>query len=215
MQSREKKVEILGKYLPTAAIAPILDWQESMNFSFRIANNRKTKLGDYRPPHGRKGHRISVNKGLNKYAFLITLVHEIAHLTTFNEYKGRVAPHGREWKLAFAELMQPFLRATIFPGEVESALAEYLKNPTATSCNDEQLMRILRNYDVEPPIYLEELAQGAVFRIYNGRKFVKGPKRRKRFICEEVTTQRQYLFSPVAEVHVISTKEEMGPGGSV
>ena len=40
-------------------------------------------------------HRISVNGNLNKYSFLITLIHELAHLLTFTQYKNRVDPHGR------------------------------------------------------------------------------------------------------------------------
>jgi hypothetical protein len=43
---------------------------------------RQTRHGDYRKGVNGK-HEITVNSNLNKYKFLITLIHEISHLVAF------------------------------------------------------------------------------------------------------------------------------------
>ena len=56
-----------------------------------------------------------MNGTLNNYSFLITLIHELAHLLTFTQYKNRVEPHGREWKRIYGTMMKDFLTPDIFP----------------------------------------------------------------------------------------------------
>ena len=199
-QAVAEKKRILGKYIPEEAIDQIIIWQDQYNFKLRISKDRKSKLGDFRPPYQGYGYRISVNRSLNKYSFLITLVHEIAHLVTWEKFKDKVQPHGNEWKNSFRILMDVFIQKQFIPKEIEILLLDYLQNPAASSCRDEALMRALRKWDENPATYLEELPDGAEFIIHNGRKFIKGEKRRKRYICLECATERKYLFSPVAEV---------------
>ncbi|HAD34265.1 MAG TPA: hypothetical protein DCF44_07170 [Chitinophagaceae bacterium] len=45
---------------------------------------------------------MSVNGNLNSYHFLITLLHEIAHMLVWEQFRNRVKPHGLEWKHVFA-----------------------------------------------------------------------------------------------------------------
>jgi len=112
-----------------------------------ITRSRATVLGDYRHAIHGKNHRISVNGNLNPYAFLITLLHELAHLLTFQFHGNRVAAHGREWKKQFSELLKTFIQAEIFPDIIKDSLLKSLHNPAASSCADDDLLRVLRHYD--------------------------------------------------------------------
>ena len=108
------KVKVLERYLPPAAAPLIARWIDYFKCEFKISRNRNSKFGDYRAPHAGKGHRISVNYDLNAYAFLVTTVHEFAHLHTWNEHKHKAKPHGAEWKANFKKMMQPFFDQQVF-----------------------------------------------------------------------------------------------------
>jgi len=197
-----------------ASAAPIISrWINDSGCLFRISRNRTSKLGDYRPPHDGKGHRISVNHNLNPYSFLITTVHEFAHLKTWNAYRNKVKPHGREWKSDFRELMRPFIQSGLFPDDIQHAIVRYLDNPAASSCSDLQLFRVLKRYDMPggPTQTVEQLPENTLFTLKNGRIFQKKEKIRKRYRCIEVKTRRVYLFSPVAEVKAVD-HEKAGNG---
>jgi len=201
------KVKVLEKYLPAEAAPLIARWIDYFKCEFKISRNRNSKFGDYRSPYGGKGHRISVNYDLNPYAFLVTTVHEFAHLHTWNEHKQNAKPHGTEWKNNFKKMMQPFFEKEIFPPDIKKAIVSYLDNPAASSCSDLNLYRSLRKYD--PPkeseaiLTVEKIPLKALFKLKDGRVFRKDEKLRKRFKCTEVATRRVYLFSPVAEVELI------------
>lgn len=196
--------------MPPGTAPIIVDWIIRTECQFRIAKRRKTKLGDYRAPYQGKGHRISVNQDLNPYAFLITTVHEFAHLKTWKEHRNLVRPHGKTWKKNFMLLMKPFLDRQVFPSDVNQALSQYLMNPAASSCTDLNLFRVLQNYDQKSKntelTTVENLPDGAHFLFRNERVFQKIHKLRKRYRCVEVSSQRIYLFSPVAEVSVYPKK---------
>lgn len=196
----------LSKYMPAAAAPVISRWIQDSACQFRISRSRSSKFGDYRPPHGRYGHRISVNHNLNPYAFLITTVHEFAHLKTWNTHKNKVKPHGKEWKANFKLLMHSFIQAGLFPGDVHAALVAYMENPAASSCTDLNLFKKLRQYD-SPDDQLQTIDQlpvNAFFAIPNGRVFQKKERLRKRYRCIEVKTQRVYLFQPIAAVKLLA-----------
>jgi hypothetical protein len=199
----QRNSEILKKYLPEQTVEIISEWIIKFDFKLKITKERKTRLGDYMPPHNGLNHTITINHNLNKYAFLITLVHEVAHLVTFNEFKNTVNPHGTEWKKNFQKLMQPFLNTDIFPLEVFAALRKYIQNPAASSCSDIQLLRTLKLHDENNNyIFIEHLKLNTLF-LYNGsRIFKKGEKIRKRFKCIEINSGSIYLFNPLTEVEL-------------
>jgi hypothetical protein len=193
---------ILSKFLPEQSVEIIAKWVIHYNFDLKITQSRTTKLGDYRSPFKGSRHQISVNHNLNRFAFLITLVHEIAHLSAFEKYSFAIKPHGEEWKQEYKQLMIPFLQSNILPDDVQLALQNYLINPAASSCADENLLRTLRKYDKknETSVHLEDLPFKTIFKIKPERYFEKGEKQRKRYKCMELSSGRIYLFSPVAEV---------------
>lgn len=194
----------MKKYIPEKAVEPIAEWIYRFDFKLKIKRSRSTKYGDYRPPLKGLNHQITVNNDLNRYAFLVTLVHEIAHLSNWNKFGEKVKPHGEEWKAEFRMLMRPFLDEHIFPADVIATLNSYLRNPSASSCTDLNLQRVLKKYNTRADaVYLEQLPEGSLFRTPNNKFFRKGKRIRKRYLCDEVRTKRQYLFSPVAEVIIV------------
>ena len=198
-------IEVLKKYIPERAASPVFALIKEHAVYLKIVNERVTRHGDYRMlPDGQ--HQITVNVSLNKYRFLVTLVHEIAHLVAFKKYGRAIKPHGKEWKHTFQFLMLPFIRPEIFPTDLLPYLARHFKNPKASSDTDAHLSVALKNYD--PPSnknYIFELPTGAMFQIHNGKVFKKGKKRVKRYECLEVNTGRVYLFQPNAEVDIIDS----------
>ncbi len=206
MPKQEYPLTYLQHYLPAAAAAPVLILLQRYKVHLTITRERKSVLGDYRHAYRDAAHRISVNGNLNPYAFLITLVHELAHLVTFLEFGNRVAAHGREWKQVYKMLLLQFLEMDIFPADILSTLQLSLHNLPASSCADEGLMRTLRRYDKkeEGSLLVEDLPEGALFSLGDGKVFKKGPRLRKRFQCVEIKTGKLYLFSPVYEVKQVS-----------
>lgn len=201
-----EKEKVLSQYMPTDAAPIIAKWIDYFQCEFKIAKGRATKLGDYRHPYRGAGHKISVNNNLNVYAFLVTTVHEFAHLLTWNDHKNKVKPHGTEWKYNFKRMMVPFLEQNIFPDDVKQAIVSYLSNPTAASCTDLKLSRALKKYDeLLNSSRLEELPLHAVFTIKDGRQFKKGEKLRKRYRCVCLDNGNIYLFNPLAEVMLEAT----------
>ncbi|MCD4746347.1 MAG: SprT-like domain-containing protein [Bacteroidales bacterium] len=192
--------DILNKYLPENSVDIILEWVALYKINLRISKGRTTKLGDYRPPAKNNTHRISINHDLNKYSFLITVVHEIAHLIVWEKYKNTVKPHGQEWKSEFKFLMYSFMNNKIFPPDIFYALSKYLNNAFASSSADLELSRILNKYDNNKELILEDLPLHSIFRINNGKTFKKLERLRKRYRCISMDNKRVYLVNPLAKV---------------
>jgi SprT protein len=192
----------LASYVPDGSFEPVLQYIIDYKVQLTVTRSRASLLGDYRHANAGKNHRISVNGDLNKYSFLITLLHEIAHLITFEKYGNKVQPHGQEWKMLFGNLLAVFIKKNIFPDDVQQTLLHSINNPAASSCGDEKLLRILKKYDErkEGIYFVEQITQGEKFKIKGNRIFEKGEKIRKRFKCKEIATGKWYLFSPVSEV---------------
>lgn len=205
MGKREAPISQLQEYLPEGTLEPVLHYLHFYDVHLTVARERKSILGDYRHRTHGKNHRISVNGNLNKYAFLITLLHELAHLLTFEKFGNRVASHGKEWKSLFGELLAQFVEHDIFPADIKKALLLSLQNPAASSCADDGLLRALKNHDEKDSrlVFVEQMKEGSLFKTHDGRVFRKGEKIRKRFRCEEVKTKRIYLFSPVYEAQLV------------
>ncbi len=187
-------------FIPTDSQQMVTDLLAIDNLNVKIKNERKTRHGDYRQlPNGK--HQITVNSNLNPYRFLITLLHEIAHFEAYKNHGCFIKPHGKEWKQTFQHLMLPFLRPEVFPADLLPILAKHFKNPKASSDTDTQLALALKQFN-EPngKTYVFELPLGQSFKLYNGKVFKRGEKRRKRFECVEVKTGKLYLFNPNAEV---------------
>lgn len=193
----------LFEYIPLAAQPQIKALLAQDHLVVKLKKERKTKHGDYKAlPNGK--HQITVNANLNIYRFLVTLLHEIAHFEAYKKYGYAIKPHGAEWKSTFQHLVLPFLRPDVFPSSILPLLANHFKNPKASSDTDTHLALALKQFDQDQDkTFVFELPLGASFKLYNGRIFKKGIKRRKRIECMELNTGRLYLFNPNAEVELI------------
>lgn len=201
MPKKEAPISALQNFLPPNTYEPVLAYLHQYKVHLTVARERKSILGDYRHRTQGKAHRISVNGNLNRYSFLITLLHELAHLFAFEKFGNRIDPHGREWKHVFGELLARFIEHNVFPDDIKRSLLQSLHNPAASSCSDEDLLRVLKKYDEKEKhlIFVEAIPEGALFKTHDGKIFRKGQKIRKRFKCEEVKTRKIYLFSAVYE----------------
>lgn len=202
-----KEKEILKSYLPEKSIDQVMEWIIQKKVYLKITKTRSSKLGDYRPPIVHPVHRISINHNLNHYAFLITFVHELAHLIVWENYKNQVAPHGVEWKTEYQKLMTIILKNDIFPKDIKDVLAQSIINSKASSGADIRLSRVLKKYDKHlADTHLEDLKENAIFKTKNGIVFKKGKKRRIRYLCYNVNNNKQYLFHPLTPVDEIDSQ---------
>ena len=188
------------KHIPENAINLVQSLIEYHSINLKIVNQRQTKHGDFRQLANGK-FQITINNNLNPFQFLLTLIHEIAHHTTFEKY-GRIRPHGKEWKQQFQYLMLPFLNPTIFPDHMLTPLAHYLKNPKASTDSDVKLSLALKGNTAENgKNFVFELPTNCTF-IFKNKMYRKGKKRKTRIECIQLTTNRLYLFNQNAEVIV-------------
>lgn len=193
--------EILARYLPDRAVVPCFALIKKYGIYLKIVRERQSRHGDYqRLPDGQ--HKITINANLNPYRFLMTLLHEIAHLVAIGTYGIYIKPHGEEWKHTFKQLMQPFLREDIFPKDLLPLLVKHFRNPLASSDTDASLSLAMRNYDpVErTDYYIFELPEGSKFRTQDGKIFIKGKQKIKRYECTEIHSGRRYVVQPHALV---------------
>lgn len=203
MGRTETAIDVLAQFLPEGAFPLVAPYFREHTIHLTLTRDRKSVLGDYRMPTSAVPyHRISINITLNKYSFLITLLHELAHLLVFNAMGLKHAPHGREWKEQFKKELKPFLSKQLFPPDIEQALTAYLKNPAASTCTDPNLYKTLYRYD-EPKqgfCLVDDLPPGAMFESERGRVFEKLEQRRTRYRCREVSTGKIFLVQGIAEV---------------
>jgi SprT protein len=197
------KVHYLFDLIPVSSIELITDLIKSENLSIKIVKTRKTKHGDFRTLNDGK-FQITLNHIDNKFRFLITLVHELAHFKVSQSFSYRVSPHGFEWKKIYKYLMLPFLNNKIFPDDILKYLAFHMINPPATTDSDINLVIALQKYELneDEKIFLFEVPLNASFIFQENKKFIKLNKRRKRYICKNLLTGRKFLFSPVARVKI-------------
>ena len=201
--------EILRPYLPAAALDHVERSIAGLAVDLRVVRPRRTKLGDHRPPPAPlRPHRITVNADLNPYAFLTTLLHEVAHAATWERHRPRrrLRPHGPEWKQEFSAVLAPVVAAGVFPDELAAAVTRSLWNPAAATCSDRELLLALARYDRPPEgrVRVEDLPDGAWFRIDGRHLFRAGRIVRTRRRCFEVGTGREYRVHGLAFVEPLS-----------
>jgi len=202
----EHPLHALAHYLPEGAFEPVVQLIHQYKVHLTVTRARKSVLGDYRHPFMGSNHKITVNGNLNKYEFLITLLHELAHLLCFEQYKNRVEAHGKEWKQIYGNLLGGFIDLNLFPLDITKSLKKTLLNPAATANGETALLLVLRQYNkvnASGAVVLANLPDGTLFTAEKGAVFKKIKLRRKRIECLQVTTGNIYLFSALTEVQVV------------
>ena len=203
--SKEAFSNKLKQYIPEEAIELVYSWLAPHSIKLRISKPRTSKLGDFRVKRKGQPAMISVNGNLNPYSFLITLVHEIAHLKDFEERKTLNEAHGENWKKVYSQLLLEMMDTGAFPHVLLPALNNHIQRPKAASCSDPGLLDALRKYDDKPSLRLKDLHDGAQFILSNGMQFIRGELRRTRYKCQELNSQKFYLVHGEAEVIAIKS----------
>jgi len=204
--NREKNKNTLACFVPAPSLDAVFDIIVENKIHLNIKRARSTKLGDFRPPTRGMPPRLSINGDLNPYAFLITLLHEIAHWLVWQNYSNYqdIAPHGLEWKRTYKALMEPFLNENIFPGSILTPLKKHMKNPKASSSSDIQLQRAIKVFNTgEQVILLADLKEGDSF-VLRGRQFVILKKNRTRFLCKDLLIGSKYMIHGLAEIEPLN-----------
>ena len=189
----------LAPYLPEGTAAIVADWIAGHGVKFVVARPRASKLGDFRAGNKRMASRISVNGDLNPYAFLITTVHEFAHLECHIAHGSRVKPHGPEWKRIYTSMLHPFMEMAIFPAAIHEALEHHIGSPSASSCSCPALNRALALYDDGQTTFLSEMTVGALF-AFRDEAYAVVEKKRTRYLCKRLSDGKRYLISERAAV---------------
>lgn len=191
----------LQQHIPFEAVDYCYDLWKVSPFELKLTKTRQTKVGDFTSRRTRSHPRITLNHDLNPYLFLVTYVHEVAHLRVFLELGHRVDPHGEEWKSTFTDLMVPLLWENVFPEEILHELRRHMIHPKASSFADTKLTQAFRKFDSNAHQFaiLSEIPEGSTFQL-QGRFFKKGKLRRTRVLCRELKSKRDYLVPADAQV---------------
>ena len=190
---------MLSHFLNKETELKISNWEKEFNVKVIVTNPSKSRLGVFIPKRLSENN-IRINNNLNRYSFLITLIHEMAHASIWIKYGRKVNPHGLEWKIEFKRMILPFLHPNYFPEDILSVLAKHMILPKASTVRDVDLSTILRKYDVLPSFTIDRIKDGDYFEIANGTQFQKISKLRKNYKCKEIKSGKLYRFSPLAEV---------------
>ena len=207
MSKVEHPLQALANYLPEGAFEPVVQLIHQYKVHLTVTRARKSVLGDYRHPFMGSNHKITVNGNLNQYEFLITLLHELAHLLCFEQHRNRVEAHGKEWKNIYGSLLKAFIDLDLFPDDITKSLKKTLLNPAATANGETALLLVLRRYNPLKKagvVVLAHLADGTLFKEIKGRTFRNIKLRRKRIECIEIATGNIYLFSALSEVEIVN-----------
>ena len=187
-------IPIFEKHVPPAAVAYCYTLWQHHSFTLQVTRPRHTKLGDFRAELRRDqqpgfSYTITVNNNLNPSAFLITYLHEVAHLLVHQRVRRMGRPHGPAWQKAFREVMQPVLNETVFPQSILVPLSHYLQRPAASTGAHPALTKALRQLDAPPAGHhlLVDMPEGSPFRFLE-KEYIRGMKRRTRIVCTEKAT---------------------------
>lgn len=196
----------LGEYLPEVSVEPVFDFMTTHAVQLRITRERLSKLGDYHMPHpGHQYHEISINGDLEPQYFLWVLLHEMAHLTAWLEYRQTIQPHGHEWQEHYRRLIRLHLELGAFAPEAAQLIGSYIRRIPlnhATGGRIELMLRQSGHDAMEPILVLNNLEEGDKFvlRNYPDRLFTAIEKRRTRWKCRDERTGQFFTVSGTAEV---------------
>jgi SprT protein len=193
ISAADKLTDILNRHIPAPAISYCFDLWQSSPFKFKLRKARQSKIGDFTCKHG-QAPQITVNNDLHPYLFLITYIHEVAHLHVHQKFGRKAEAHGDEWKDTFRDLLSPVMTPEIFPDKILRGLKRHMVNPKASTFSDPDMTELLRSVDAKwsRATLLSEIPEGSLFGLH-GKWFRKGVLQRTRFLCLELKTKRKFL----------------------
>lgn len=202
----------LAQHLVPSALSYVANFLYENKISLVITRARTSKLGDYAAPSTikRRGHRISINRNLDKNTFLWVMLHEIAHYQVFIGYGNRVKPHGTEFQKTFAKNLRFFNEKHCFPLETETLIRDYHSNLPLKKTLERQIEHIFKELSGETQqtsgVTLDTLPENSFFSL-NGRIFKKLETRRTRCKCLCINNNRQYAVLRTAIVQPVDVEK--------
>jgi SprT protein len=190
----DKVYQTLQLHVPGAALSYCYSLWQDNPFELVTTRSRQSKVGDFTTKRFKAHPRITLNQDLNPFLFLVTYIHEVAHLHVFLKHGNRVDPHGEEWKNEFKLLMLPMQQIEVFPEPILEVLNRHMENPKASSFADAELTKTIRSFDRHADQYtaLSDIPEGSIFN-FQGRFFKKGKLKRTRVLCKELKSKKNYL----------------------
>jgi len=141
-------------------------------------------------------HQITINGTLEPELFFFVFTHEIAHLLAFHEKKN-ILPHGKEWKMTFRKMLLESI--SIYSEELKPLILNFSKNPKANFMSSPELVKYFDSEHSDNKAYVEDLPIGEKF-IYQTDIYQIEEKKKKRYLCKNLSTGRMYLFKSCARV---------------
>jgi SprT protein len=174
----------------------------NLRFHLKITKVRATKFGDYCPPRENKKQRITINGNLDKYSFLITLLHELAHLLVYEKNSNLIKPHGKEWKNVFSQLLSEAINHLLFPPLISQTVNKYYiqKQCFTHTSRIHILNSIYKTLDKTIPIRLEAIPVNSTVVLENGMTVTKIEQKRTRCICRNYSDKKLYSIHKSVEV---------------
>ena len=200
-------VGVLENYIPARALNYTASLLSSDSIILHVSRPRNTKAGHFKKHARHQIPEISINSNLGEERFLFTLIHEIAHWKSFEEHGRSIRSHGPEWKSCFRDLMLPLLHPEVFPDELLGPIGSHMKSPKASTIADPVLQLAFDSVEGIERTFLHQLEEGARFQIRKGRQFIKGPKKRTRYLCKDLNNKRMYLVPGSAPVVELATEK--------
>ncbi|MFY0643937.1 MAG: SprT-like domain-containing protein [Bacteroidia bacterium] len=172
-----------------------------------LCKPRRSKLGDFSVRGKQK--RIKINRNLNQFRFMLTLIHEIAHLKTHYELGWKCKPHGEEWKDNYRLLLEIWKIGDLFSHSVELInLFNYeVAKPSACSGIHKEKEAVLGQFDSNNTgVQLGNVAEGQEF-IFKEVLYRKIKNRRTRTLCIRLSNQKMYT---IHQASLVEFPLEMG-----
>ena len=194
-------IQLLQKYLPETAFPYLKDWFAAHQIHLHISRSRNSKLGDYqRLKDG--SHKISINHNLQPELFFFVLTHELAHLIAFDQSKnGRIAPHGKEWKITFRKMLHESLN--VYSEGLKPHILQFSKSPKANFMASGPIVKFFHKDELSNnEVFMDELAVDDSF-LYRKQIYIIRQKLKKNYLCENLQNGKKYIFKALAKVEKI------------
>ncbi len=194
-------MKAIAPYIPEGWNAAVIAMLSTGPMLVRVVRRRQTKHGDHRFTDGFS--IITLNGTENRWQFVLTLLHEVAHAHVAHGVSPRAAPHGREWKGAYRQLLHD--HHPLFPPDLAAPLMDYARNPLYATDAHPALAAALRKHDtMDLRSTVQELAPGQWFSLDGKTVMVKERLLRKWFQCTTMDG-RVLRVPPTARVQALSS----------
>lgn len=203
---RPPPLEFCNKlHLNPSRLKLLLEWMDNQVVEIHIKKVRKRTAGSYRPPNGERTHHIiTINEGLREDFCFFVLTHEVAHLRVFLTYGKAVRPHGKEWKMTFAKLLEESI--SLYSEDFQQHIKQFLNKTNGSIGVTSPFLKEMYPKDKAFTL-LGSIPPEVEFRL-GKRWFKKIEKRKTRYLCKEIYTGKMYLISSKAPVEELKVPNE-------